>query len=79
MNTITFTGRLVSKPHTTKRFFFLEKGKFLGHISSPDGISPMVKRVEDLKNLKPTESKLEFMKALECCYEKSRMIPEMLQ
>ena len=32
-------------------FFFLNKVKFLGHVISPDGIQPIAKRVDALRNL----------------------------
>ena len=35
-----------------KTFFILKKGKFLGHVISPDGIQLIAKRVDALKNLK---------------------------
>ena len=35
-----------------KTFFFLKKVKFLGHVISPDGIQPISKRVDALRNLK---------------------------
>ena len=40
-----------------KTFFFLKKVKFLGHVISPDGIQPKVKRVDALRNLKWPQSK----------------------
>ena len=59
-----------------KTLFFLKKVKFLGHVISSDGIQPIAKRVQDLKNLKPPESKRDFMKVLGClglynCYFKN--------
>ena len=35
-----------------KLFFYLNKGKFFGHVISSEGIQPIAKRVKDLKNLK---------------------------
>ena len=41
--------------------------RFLGHVISPDGIQPIAKRVEALRNLKsPPQSKRDFMKVLGC-------------
>ena len=34
-----------------KTFFFLKKVMFLGHVISPDGIQPIAKRVDALRNL----------------------------
>ena len=56
--------------------FFLRKVKFLGHVISQDGIQPVAKRVQDLKNLKSPECKLDVMKVLGClgfysCYIKN--------
>ena len=47
-----------------KTFFFLKKVKFLGHVISPDGIQPIAKRVDDLRNLKSPQSKRDVMKIL---------------
>ena len=49
-----------------KTFFFLKKVKFLGHVVSPDGIQPIAKRVDALKNLKSPQSKRYVMKVLGC-------------
>ena len=49
-----------------KTFFFPMKSKILGHFTSPDGIQPTAKRVKDLKNLKPFESKRHVIKVLGC-------------
>ena len=49
-----------------KKYFFLKKVKFLGHVISPEGIQPIAKRVKDLKNLKSPESKRDVMKVLGC-------------
>ena len=59
-----------------KTFFFLEKVKFRGHVISPEGIQPIAKRVNDLKNLKSPECKRDVMKVLGClgfysCYIKN--------
>ena len=47
-----------------KTFFFLKKVKFLGHVISPDGIQPIAKRVDALRNLKSPQSKRDVMKVL---------------
>ena len=47
-------------------FFFLKKVKLLGHVISPEGIQPIAKRVEDLKNLNSPESKRNVVQVLEC-------------
>ena len=49
-----------------KTFFFLNKVKFLGHVISPDGIQPIAKRVDALRNLKSPQSKRDVMKVLGC-------------
>ena len=49
-----------------KTFFFLKKVKFLGHVISPDGIQPIAKRVDALRNLKSPQSKRDVMKILGC-------------
>ena len=49
-----------------KTFFFLKKVKFLGHVISPDGIQPIAKRVDALRNLKSPQSKRDVMKVLGC-------------
>ena len=49
-----------------KTFFFLRKVKFLGHVISPDGIQPIAKRVDALRNLKSPQSKRHVMKVLGC-------------
>ena len=59
-----------------KTFFFLKKVKFLGHVISPDGIQPIAKRVDALRNLKSPQSKRDVMKVLGClgfysCYIKN--------
>ena len=55
---------------------FIRKVKFLGHVISEQGIQPLAKRVQDLKNLKSPESKRDVMKVLGClgfysCYIKN--------
>ena len=67
-------GGLKAAPDKTH--FFLRKVKFLGHVISQDGIQPVAKRVQDLKNLKSPECKRDVMKVLEClgfysCYIKN--------
>ena len=59
-----------------KTSFFLKKVKFLGHVISPDGIQPIAKRVDALRNLKSPQSKRDVMKVLGClgfysCYIKN--------
>ena len=59
-----------------KTNFFIRKVKFLGHVISEQGIQPLAKRVQDLKNLKSPESKRDVMKVLGClgfysCYIKN--------
>ena len=59
-----------------KTFFFLKEVKFLGHVNSPDGIQPIAKRVDALRNLKSPQSKRDVMKILGClgfysCYIKN--------
>ena len=49
-----------------KTSFFLKKVKFLGHVISPDGIQPIAKRVDALRNLKSPQSKRNVMKVLGC-------------
>ena len=44
--------------------FFLKKVKFLAHDISSEGIQPIAKRVEELKNFKSPESKRDVMKIL---------------
>ena len=67
-------GGLKAAPDKTH--FFLRKVKFLGHVISQDGIQPVAKRVQDLKNLKSPECKRDVMKVLGClgfysCYIKN--------
>ena len=59
-----------------KTIFSLKKVKFLGHVISPDGIQPIAKRVDALRNLKSPQSKRDVMKVLGClgfysCYIKN--------
>ena len=59
-----------------KTLFFLRKVKFLGHVISEQGIQPLGKRVKDLQNLKPPESKGDVVKVIGClgfcsCYIKN--------
>ena len=49
-----------------KTFFFLKKVKILGRSISPDGIQPIAKRVDALRNLKSPQSKRDVMKVLGC-------------
>ena len=49
-----------------KTFFFLKKVNILGHVISPDGIQPIAKRVQVLKNLESPESKRDIMKVFGC-------------
>ena len=49
-----------------KTFFFFKKVKFLGHVSSSEGIKPTAKRVKDLMNLKSPKCKRDVMKVLGC-------------
>ncbi len=65
-------SNLKASPEKTK--FFLRKVQFLGHMVSGKGISPMLKRVEDLKNLKSPENKRDVMRALGCLIFYSRYI-----
>ena len=72
----TVLRRAGFKAAPDKTFFFLKKVKFLGHVISPNGIQPIVKRVKDLKNLKSPESKRYVMKVRGChgfynCYIKN--------
>ena len=57
-------------------FFFLKKVKLFGHVISPDGIQPIAKRVDALRNLKSPKSKRDVMEVLGClgfysCYIKN--------
>ena len=63
-HTLLRKARLKAAPDKT--FFFLNKVKFLGHVISPDGIQPIAKRVDALRNLKSPQSKQYVMKVLGC-------------
>ena len=62
----TFLLRAGLKDAPNKRFFFLKKVNFLGHVISPEGIQPIAKRVKDKKNLKSPECRRDVMKVLFC-------------
>ena len=47
-----------------KKFFLLKNVKFLGHVISPDGIQPISKRVDALRDLKSPQNKRDVMKVL---------------
>ena len=47
-----------------KHFFLLRKVKFLGHVVSEEGLSPIASRIDDIKNLKSPESKTEVLGVL---------------
>ena len=47
-----------------KTFFFLRKVKFLGHVVSKEGLSPIASRIDDIKKLKSPESKTEVLGVL---------------
>ena len=47
-----------------KTFFFLRKVKFLGHVVSKYGLSPIASRIDDIKKLKSPESKTEVLGVL---------------
>ena len=57
-------GGLKAAPDKTH--FFLRKVKFLGHVISQNGVQPLAKRVQNLKNLKSPECKRDVMKVLGC-------------
>ena len=63
------------KAVTNKANLFLKKVKFLGHVISPDGIQPIAKRVDALRNLRSPQSKRDVMKILgylgiySCCFK----------
>ena len=63
-HTVSPEGWFQSQPQ--KLFFFLKKSEFLGHVLSPVGVQLIAKRVEDLKNLKPPQSKGDVIKFLGC-------------
>ena len=73
-HTLLRKARLNAAPDKT--MFFLKKVKFLGHVISPDGIQPIAKRVDALRNLKSPQSKRDVMKVSGClgfysCYIKN--------
>ena len=47
-----------------KTMFFLRKVRFLGHVISKDGLSPIASRIDDIRNLKTPESKTEVLRDL---------------
>ena len=53
---------LKAAPNKTK--FFLGKVQFLGHIVSDNGIQPVAKKFQDLKDLKSPENKRDVMRVL---------------
>ena len=72
----TLLRKVGLKAAPEKTLFFLKKVKFLGHVISSEGIQPIAKWVEDLKNLKSPECKRDVMKMLGClgfysCYIKN--------
>ena len=72
----TLLRKVGLKAAPDKTFFFLQKVKFLGHDISPDGIQPIAKPVDALRNLKSPQSKRDAMKVLGCpgfysCYIKN--------
>ena len=72
----TLLRKAALKAAPDKTFFFLKKEKLSGHAFSPDGIQPIAKRVDALRNLKSPQSKRDFMKFLGClgfysCYIKN--------
>ena len=44
--------------------FFLRKVKFLGHVVSKEGLSPIASRIDDIKKLKSPEPKTEVLGVL---------------
>ena len=56
------TSGLKAAPNKTK--LFLRKVQFLGHIVSDKGIQPVVKKVQDLKDLKSPENKRDVRRVL---------------
>ena len=44
--------------------FFLRKIEFLGHVISENTLSPVIPRIDDIKNLKTPESKTDFLSVL---------------
>ena len=72
----TLLRRAGLKAAPDKTFLFLKKVKFLGHVISPDGIQPIAKPVDALRNLKSPQGKRDVMKVLGClgfysCYIKN--------
>ena len=47
-----------------KTMFFFRKVRFLGHVISKDGLSPIASRIDDIRNLKTPESKTEVLRVL---------------
>ena len=47
-----------------KTMFFLRKVRFIGHVISKDGLSPIASRIDDIRNLKTPESKTEVLRVL---------------
>ena len=47
-----------------KTMFFLRKVRFLGHLISKDGLSPIASRIDDIRNLKTPGSKTEILRVL---------------
>ena len=47
-----------------KTMFFLRKVKFLGHVISENTLSPVISRIDDIKNLKTPESKTDVLSVL---------------
>ena len=62
----TLLRKAALKAAPDKTFFSLKEVKFLGHVISPDGIQPIAKRVDALRNLKSPQSKRDVMKVLGC-------------
>ena len=50
-----------SQGSSRKTFFFLKGVKFLGHVTSPEGIQPIAKPVQDKKKFKSPQSKPDLM------------------
>ena len=63
-NTILCFVKRALKQLPTKHFFFLRKVKFLGHVVSKEGLSPIASRIDDIKKLKSPESKTEVLGVL---------------
>ena len=47
-----------------KTMFFLRKVKFLGHVISENTLSPVISRIDDIRNLKTPESKTDVLSVL---------------